>query len=84
MVYSSSLHGIILAESYGIPAVFFRGVSSVVDFKYKDYYASTRRYDVPMAGSLAEAFGTSPPKLPDLNKLQKGLIDSFPYDLWEE
>lgn len=82
-VYSSSLHGIILAEAYGIPAVFFRGIPSIVDFKYKDYYASTGRFDVPMASSLAEAIGTTPPKLPDLSALQKGLLDSFPYDLWE-
>ena len=82
IVYSSSLHGIILAEAYGIPAVFFRGIPSVIDFKYKDYYASTGRYDVPMASSLAEAIGTTPPSLPDLSALQKGLFESFPYDLW--
>ena len=33
IVYTSSLHGIILAESYGIPAVFFRGLDKAVDFK---------------------------------------------------
>lgn len=83
-IYSSSLHGIILAEAYGVPAVFFRGIHPVIDFKYKDYYASTGRYDVPMAGSLAEAFSFEAPKLPDLTKLQRNLIDAFPYDLWEE
>lgn len=83
-VYSSSLHGIILAEAYGVPAVFFRGVPAIVDFKYKDYYASTGRYDVPMAGSLAEAFSFEAPELPDLTKLQQGLMEAFPYDLWEE
>ena len=83
-VYSSSLHGIILAEAYGVPAVFFRGVPPHVDFKYKDYYASTGRYDVPMAGSLAEAFTFKAPELPDLTKLQKDLMEAFPYDLWED
>lgn len=84
VVYSSSLHGIILAESYGIPAIFFRGIPSIIDFKYKDYYASTGRFNVPMANSLAEAFGTTPPELPQLSNLQKGLIDAFPYDLWND
>lgn len=84
MVYSSSLHGIILAESYGVPAVFFRGIPAVIDFKYKDYYASTGREDVPMANNLAEAFSFEAPGIPDLTKLQKGLMDAFPYDLWEE
>ena len=83
-VYCSSLHGIILAEAYGVPAVFFRGVHSNIDFKYKDYYASTGRYDVPMAFSLAEAFSFEAPELPDLTKLQRNLIDTFPYDLWED
>ena len=83
VVYSSSLHGIILAESYGVPAVFFRGIHPIIDFKYKDYYASTGRENVPMSNSLAEAFNTASPNLPDLSKLQQGLINSFPYDLWE-
>lgn len=82
-VYSSSLHGIILAEAYGIPAIFFRGIPAVIDFKYKDYYASTGRYDVPMANNLAEAFSFEAPELPDLSSLQQGLMESFPYDLWE-
>ena len=83
-VYSSSLHGIILAEAYGVPAIFFRGVDSRVDFKYKDYYASTGRYEVPMANSLAEAFSFEAPAIPDLTKLQQELMAAFPYDLWED
>ena len=31
-IISSSLHGIILAESYGVPAVFFRGLNKSIDF----------------------------------------------------
>lgn len=85
MVYSSSLHGIILAEAYGVPAVFFRGscIPQAVDFKYMDWYASTGRYNVPMAGSLVEAFATTPPELPDLQKMQLKLMEVFPYDLWD-
>jgi len=82
-VYSSSLHGIILAEAYGIPAVFYRGLPANIDFKYKDYYASTGRCDVPMANNLAEAYSFDAPQLPDLTELQKGLMEAFPYDLWE-
>lgn len=82
-VYSSSLHGIILAEAYGVPAVFFRGISAVIDFKYKDYYASTGRWDVPMANNLAEAFSFEAPEIPDLTKMQQRLMEVFPYDLWE-
>ncbi len=83
IVYTSSLHGIILAEAYGVPAVFFRGLPKYKDFKYLDYYYSTGRYDVILSDSFEEALQVSPPPLPNLSKLQKDLLDSFPYDLWE-
>ena len=83
IVYTSSLHGIILAESYGVPAVFFRGLAKDIDFKYKDYYYSTGRKDVILSDTYENALKVSPPQLPDLSKLQKGLLDTFPYDLWK-
>lgn len=82
VVYTSSLHGIILAEAYGVPAVFFRGLGKSIDFKYKDYYYSTGRYDIPMPDTFEEALSIEPPALPELTKLQQGLLESFPYDLW--
>lgn len=82
IIYSSSLHGIILAEAYGVPAVFFRGLDKCVDFKYLDYYYSTGRKNIEIAESFEEAMKMTPLPLPDLSKLQKGLLESFPYDLW--
>ena len=82
VIYTSSLHGIILAEAYGVPAVFYRGLPNIIDFKYKDYYASTGRFDVPMASTLVEAMKKTPPPLPDLRQMQQGLMDVFPFDLW--
>ena len=83
-VVTSSLHGIILAESYGVPAVFFRSLDKVIDFKYLDYYYSTGRSEVRIAESIEEALEMEPLPLPDLSALQQGLLDSFPYDLWEK
>ena len=83
IIYTSSLHGIILAEAYGVPAVFFRSLKKALDFKYKDWYCSTGRYDVPMADTFEEALKQTPPPLPDLREMQQGLLDTFPYDLWE-
>lgn len=84
IVYTSSLHGIILAESYGIPAVFFRGLPQWKDFKYYDYYYSTGRRDIKIAKSFEEALTMKPLPLPDLSKMRQDLLDSFPYDLWEQ
>lgn len=81
-VVTSSLHGIILAESYGVPVVFFRSLKESRDFKYLDYYYSTGRYNIKIATSVEEAMAQDPLPLPDLSELQNGLMDTFPYDLW--
>ena len=81
-VVTSSLHGIILTEAYGVPAVFYRGLAKEIDFKYMDYYYSTNRSEVKIAESFEEALSMEPLPLPDLKSLQEGLLKSFPYDLW--
>ena len=83
MVYTSSLHGIILAEAYGVPAVLYRSLEKWKDFKFLDYYYSTGRKNIKIAESLEEAMEMEPLPLPDLSEMQKGLLDTFPYDLWE-
>lgn len=84
LVISSSLHGIILAEAYGVPAVLLRDVPNDLT-KYKDWYYSTNRYDFPMADSIQEALEITPSLLDKttLGELQNGLINSFPIDLWK-
>ena len=83
ILYTSSLHGIILAETYGVPAVFFRGLPKFKDFKYYDWYYSTGRNDIVLSDTYEDALKVQPPQLPDLSKLKQGLLNSFPYDLWE-
>ena len=83
-VVTSSLHAIILADAYGVPSVFFRGLPPRADFKYLDYYYSTGRWDVKIAETFEEALNMEPMKLPDLRSLQNGLLQTFPYDLWEK
>ena len=81
-IISSSLHGIILAESYGIPAVLLK---PKVDFlKYDDWYYSTNRYHYPIAKTIEEGMNIEPLDLPtNLDRLKKGLEEVFPYDLYE-
>lgn len=84
IVYTSSLHGIILAEAYGVPAVFYRGLPKFKDFKYYDYYYSTGRKDIKIAETFEEALTMKPLPLPDFTKMRQDLLESFPYDLWEQ
>lgn len=81
LIISTSLHGIICAEAYGIPAVYLRVSEHEHLFKYKDYYAGTGRTEFAYASSIDEALqiGGQAPPIINLKKL----LDAFPYDLWE-
>lgn len=75
-VISSSLHGIILAESYGIPAVLYLPQAvqgNLTLYKYRDYYLGTRRSRFPVAETLQEALETTPCALPELGE-QRGKL----------
>lgn len=80
-IISSSLHGIILAETYGIPAILLLHENQSM-FKYKDYYYSTGRYDITVAHNVADALTMQPMQLPNLKSMQEALIKSFPNDIF--
>lgn len=82
-IISSSLHGIILAETYGVPAVFFNDDMDREIVKYYDWYWATGRRDVRIAGSLEEALLLEPMELPELDAMRQRLKEVFPVDLWE-
>lgn len=78
LVVGSALHGVVVAESLGIPA---RLVRSRVEhpLKYEDYYAATGRRPEP-AQDVAQALawgGQAPPRWDP-----QPLLDAFPRDLW--
>lgn len=80
-VISSSLHGIVIAESYNIPAAWLKLSDIVVKdngFKFKDYYYGTGR-EVPfvhnMDNILMESSWT--PFNIDTLKIKNALIDRF-------
>jgi pyruvyltransferase len=79
LVVGSSLHGIVIAESLGIPA---RLVLSDTEplFKYQDYYEGTGRTSFAPAHSVSEALQLGGERLPEWDP--SPLLDAFPYDLW--
>jgi hypothetical protein len=84
LVYSSSLHGIIVAESLGIPARWVRddrlkSTKGEGLWKYNDYYLSTGRPADNFAASVAAALREKEaPPLPDLGPMRKRLRAAFP------
>ncbi len=79
-VISGSLHAIIIAESYGIPARYLRLSEKEPLFKYHDYYASTGRDSFQFAATVKEALhlGGEPPIAFDPEPLWK----AFPFEFW--
>jgi pyruvyltransferase len=79
-VLASSLHGLIIAEAYGIPARYVRLSDGEDLFKYHDYYEGTGRLLGDFATSVPEGMemgGNEP-----LHYSPGKLMQSFPYDLW--
>lgn len=82
VVISSSLHGIILAESYGVPAIFLKKGIESETMKFFDWYYSTERFDIVIANSINDAMKMTPMKLPELKLQREVLMRAFPVDLW--
>lgn len=85
LIVSSSLHGIILAETYGVPAVLLNenGFLDKQIMKFFDWYFSTGRSDIVIANSVEKALQLKPMDIPTLTEMQEALIHAFPYDYWE-
>lgn len=83
-IISSSLHGIILAETYGVPAIFLADGMKNELLKFYDWYYSTQRMNVYVAETLEEAIQMQPMPLPQLDMMRRNLKETFPYDLWEK
>ena len=83
LVISGSLHGIILAEAYGVPAILLKDRTNLDMFKYMDYYYGTGRKDFPVAETISEALTMKKLQPPDFSNMQRQLLNAFPTDLWE-
>lgn len=79
LVVASSLHALIVAEAFGIPARSLR-VSIEHPTKYLDYYQGTGRSGFSPAESIRAAIALGGEEPPVLRR--QILLDSFPFDLW--
>lgn len=79
-VVASSLHGLIIAEAYGIPARYIRLSSEENLFKYNDYMMGTGRGEIEFATSIDEALEMG--GMEKMNFDHKKLLGAFPLDLW--
>lgn len=82
-VVSSSLHGVVIADAFGIPNRLVKAAHED-SFKYDDYYLGTGRKPPVPANSFSDAVAdglskANPPLEWDGAKL---LTDSMPRDLW--
>jgi pyruvyltransferase len=80
LVISSSLHGIIVAEAFGIPARMVRITENEALFKYQDYFLGTNRPAARIAYSIEQAIkmgGEAPPRC----NLEQ-LYYAFPFEFW--
>lgn len=80
-VVSSSLHGLIFAESYGVPAALLKNQSGETTFKYEDYYRGTRRESFRVFNDIETALACDIENV-DLTNAQDRILSAFPWDLW--
>jgi pyruvyltransferase len=76
LVVSSSLHGLILAEALGVPAVWHRPLMGEDELKYHDYYLGTGRYRIVRVDTLRDAFTVAAMPLPAFDV--DAMLASFP------
>ena len=79
LVVATSMHPVIVAEAFGVPA---RSVvnASEPEFKFADYYLSTGRPDYVRERSVEEAIVRGGERAPEI--VLEPLVDAFPYDLF--
>lgn len=78
-VIASSLHGLVIADAFGIPSRYLRLTDHEGKLKYEDYYEGTGRR-LQFSRTIGQAMDDGPATAMtyDANALEA----SFPYDIW--
>ncbi len=84
IVLTSSLHGLIISESFGVPVRLFKPFGGETLFKYEDYLEGTGRKLNKKPKSFNESFHEKDGVAFDLMKFNnEALIKAFPVDIFE-
>lgn len=78
LVVGSSLHAIVIAESFGVPARLVASGSESL-FEYQDHYEGTGRPDFQVAPTIEDAMWMGGENF-DWDPVP--LVNAFPIDLW--
>lgn len=79
LVLASSLHGLIVAEAFGIPAIFVRLTDHEPLLKYQDYYGGTGR-GLTYVKTIDEGLERGGLGFDGFDESR--LMAAFPYDIW--
>ena len=83
LVLTSSLHGIILAESFGVPVRFVMPIGGETLFKYQDYYLGTGRLLETEPSSFIDGITTkSGVSMPEPLFDAEAIMEAFPVDVF--
>lgn len=84
LVVSSSLHGLIIAESYGVPTIWYNPQDRGT-FKYKDWYLSIGITNPAVINNISEIGEKRNVGLDSkISQLVEPLMNSFPFELWSK
>lgn len=83
LVLTSSLHGLLVSEIYGIPARFVLPSGGETLFKYEDYYLGTGRTLVPPSETFKDPIHEDMGRASQPFQFNPApLMEAFPYDLF--
>lgn len=83
LVLASSLHGLIIAEAYGIPARYVRLSQTENLFKYKDYYFGSGRLESEFQFAQSIDEGKEMGGMTGIRFDHSTLLNAFPLHLWK-
>ena len=81
VVITSSLHAKILADTFGVPSVIYKG-RTTTKFRFDDYALGAGQDELPFAEDASRALNEAPYIPKSLNRAVERLLFAFPKTIW--